>query len=368
MHWFYVEEGAFNDRSGFVVKSMEELKSELAKEPRKWLITGAAGFIGSNLVEELLGMEQIVVGFDNFSTGHQHNLDDVHRVIGEKRWGNFTFLNADARRLDDCRAACGGVDYVLHQAALGSVPRSIDDPITTSQSNVDGFLNMLVAAMDAGAKRFVFASSSSVYGDSERMPKVEDTIGAPLSPYAATKLINEIYAGVFSRVYDFKWIGLRYFNVYGKRQDPEGAYAAVIPRWVDALMSLEIPVINGDGETSRDFCYIKDVVRANILAATSADGPSVNRTYNIACGDRTSLNQLYQLIRDHLARRIPEVESIEPEYGPFRKGDVRHSLADISLAGDLLGYRPVYKVEKGIGETIEWYCEAGRARRSTLRP
>ncbi|MHC1725798.1 MAG: SDR family oxidoreductase [Syntrophobacteraceae bacterium] len=350
------------------MKSVEQLKFEMAREPKKWLVTGVAGFIGSNILEELLKLDQVVVGLDNFLTGYEHNLDDVKRMAGEKRWDGFTFIKGDVRNLDDCRRACRGVDYILHQAALGSVPRSIDDPILTNQSNVDGFLNMLVAAKEARVKRFVFASSSSVYGDSARMPKVEDTIGAPLSPYAASKLINEIYAGVFSRVYEFEWVGLRYFNVFGKRQDPQGAYAAVIPRWVDALMNLETPVINGDGETSRDFCYIKDVVQANILAALSGSGKPANRTYNVAYGDRTTLNQLFRLIRKHLSRHIPEVERIEPEYGPFRKGDVRHSLADISMAGELLGYSPTYKVEKGIGETIEWYVDAGRGQRSISPP
>ncbi len=334
---------------------IDQIRAELRKEPKKWLITGVAGFIGSNLLEALLELDQVVVGLDNFFTGYPHNLEDVERTVGPEKWGRFKFYEGDIRNIEDCRRACSGVDYVLHEAALGSVPRSIEDPITTNMANVDGFLNMLVAAMGAHVKRFVFASSSSVYGDSERMPKVEDEIGATLSPYAASKLINEIYASVFSRVYGFGWIGLRYFNVFGKRQDPNGAYAAVIPHWVDALLSLSTPVINGDGETSRDFCYIKDVVQANILAAVSDSPEALNKVYNVAYGDRTTLNQLFEMIKTSLCSHIPEIAKINAEYGPFRKGDVRHSLADISLAARMLGYAPVYRVGKGMEETIDWY-------------
>ena len=250
----------------------DKSKAELAKEPKKWLVTGVAGFIGSNLLEALLELDQPVIGMDNFITGHPHNLEDVKSTVGPEKWSKFEFVQGDIRNPEDCRRACSGVDYVLHQAALGSVPRSIDNPIRTNDCNVDGFLQMLAAAMQAHVKRFVFASSSSVYGDNEKLPKVEDEIGSSLSPYAASKLINEIYAGVFSRVYDLNWIGLRYFNVFGKRQDPKGAYAAVIPCWINALINRKTPVINGDGETSRDFCYIKNVVQANILAALS-DSP-----------------------------------------------------------------------------------------------
>ncbi len=254
----------------------DKSKAELAKEPKKWLVTGVAGFIGSNLLEALLELDQPVIGMDNFITGHPHNLEDVKSTVGPEKWSKFEFVQGDIRNPEDCRRACSGVDYILHQAALGSVPRSIDNPIRTNECNVDGFLQMLAAGMQARVKRFVFASSSSVYGDSEKLPKVEDEIGSALSPYAASKLINEIYAGVFSRVYDFSWIGLRYFNAFGKRQDPKGAYAAVIPRWINALITRKTPVINGDGETSRDFCYIKNVVQANILAALS-DSPGVSK-------------------------------------------------------------------------------------------
>jgi UDP-N-acetylglucosamine 4-epimerase len=335
----------------------DNIRAELVKEPKKWLVTGVAGFIGSNLLEALLELDQSVVGMDNFMTGYPHNLEDVRSTVGPEKWRRFEFIRGDIRSAEDCRKACAGVDYVLHQAALGSVPRSIDDPITTNTCNVDGFLQILVAAMDARVKRFVFASSSSVYGDSEKLPKVEDEIGSMLSPYAASKLINEIYAGVFSRVYDLNWIGLRYFNVFGKRQDPKGAYAAVIPCWIDALTNRKTPVINGDGETSRDFCYIKDVIQGNILAALCGSHEALDKVYNIACGDRTTLNELLRLIQDSLSSHMPEVAGIEPEYGPFRKGDVRHSLADISRARELLGYGPQYSVARGMKEAIQWYVE-----------
>ena len=336
----------------------DDVRARLGKEPKKWLITGVAGFIGSNLLEALLELDQPVVGMDNFITGYAHNLEDVKETVGPEKWGKFEFILGDIRNPEDCRRACSGVDYILHQAALGSVPRSIDDPITTNMCNVDGFLQMLVAGMEARVKRFVFASSSSVYGDSEKLPKVEDEIGSVLSPYAASKLVNEIYAEVFSRVYDFSWIGLRYFNVFGKRQDPNGAYAAVIPRWINALMDRKTPVINGDGETSRDFCYVKDVIQANILAALSNGPETLDKVYNIACGDRTTLNHLLGLIKNSLCSHMPEVGGIVPEYGPFRKGDVRHSLADISRAKELLGYTPVYSVARGMEESIQWYVRA----------
>ncbi len=340
----------------------DRIRAELGANPRKWLVTGVAGFIGSNLLEALLELNQFVVGMDNFSTGYRHNLHDVREMVGEEKWSNFVFHEGDIRNIDDCRKACRGADYVLHQAALGSVPRSIDDPVATNASNVDGFLNMLVAAGEANVKRFVYASSSAVYGDSPHLPKVEDRIGNSLSPYATSKLINELYADVFARVYECKWVGLRYFNVFGKRQDPKGAYAAVIPRWIDSLLNFHKPVINGDGETSRDFCYIKDVVQANILAALSDSGDSANKAYNVAVGDRTTLNELMGLIKASLVRHIPEVAAIDPEYGPFRKGDVRHSLADISRARDLLGYSPKYNVGGGIEESIDWYIADSRSR------
>jgi len=286
----------------------------------------------------------------------------VGRTVGSEKWGRFEFIRGDIRSSEDCRRACEGVDYVLHQAALGSVPRSIDDPVTTNACNVDGFLQMLVAAVDARVKRFVFASSSAVYGDSEKLPKVEERIGSALSPYAATKQANEIYAAVFSKVYDINWVGLRYFNVFGKRQDPKGAYAAVIPRWIDALSNLQTPLINGDGETSRDFCYVKDVVQGNILAARCDNPEAVDKVYNIACGNRTTLNRLLELIRESVSLYVPQAAGIEPEYGPFRKGDVRHSLADISRAGKLLGYQPEYDVARGMDEAIHWYAGSGRKR------
>jgi UDP-N-acetylglucosamine/UDP-N-acetylgalactosamine 4-epimerase len=349
------------------MKNIDQLKAELKISPKTWLVTGVAGFIGSNILEMLLMLDQTVTGLDNFATGYGHNLDNVRKIVGDEKWARFTFHEGDIQNLDDCKSACRGVEYVLHQAALGSVPRSVEDPIATNQSNVDGFLNMAVASIEAGVKRFVYASSSAIYGDSVHLPKIEDQIGNSLSPYAASKLINEIYAGVFSRVYEFEWIGLRYFNVFGKRQDPQGAYAAVIPRWIHALLNFENPVIHGDGETSRDFCYIKDVVQANILAALSDNSKAVNKAYNVAFGDRTSLNQLLGLIKKSLTTHIPEIEGIIPEYGPFRKGDVRHSLADVGRARELLGYMPEYSIEKGISETIEWYV-AEFASKATLKP
>ena len=341
-----------------MVSRFDGIREQLVRNPQKWLVTGVAGFIGSNLLEALLQLDQSVVGMDNFFTGYPHNLEDVERAVGPGKWSRFQFIDGDIRNAEDCLKACSGVDYILHQAALGSVPRSIDDPVTTNSCNVSGFLQMLVAGKEAGAKSFVFASSSSVYGDSARLPKVEDEIGEMLSPYAASKLMDEIYAGVFSKVYDFRWIGLRYFNVFGRRQDPKGAYAAVIPRWIDALIDGQTPVINGDGETSRDFCYISNVVQANILAAT-CDGPeALNRVYNIAYGQRTTLNELFMLIKSSLSSIVPEVEGIVPEYGPMRKGDVRHSLADISRAVELLGYAPRYSVGMGMEETMQWYVGA----------
>jgi UDP-N-acetylglucosamine 4-epimerase len=330
----------------------------LEGSPKKWLVTGVAGFIGSNLLEALLELGQFVVGMDNFVTGYRHNLEDVERTVGPEKWAKFEFIEGDIRNPEDCRRACSEVDYVLHQAALGSVPRSIDDPIATNSCNVDGFLQTLLAAKEERVKRFVFASSSSVYGDSPKLPKVENEIGSPLSPYAASKLANEIYAQAFSNVYDFNWIGLRYFNVFGKRQDPKGAYAAVIPRWIDALIRLKTPIINGDGETSRDFCYIGDVIQGNILAALAGRPEAVNRVYNIACGDRTTLNQLFRIIGESLSSHVPGTDRISPEYGPFRAGDVRHSLADVSMAGELLGYEPSYSVATGMEEYIEWYVRS----------
>ncbi|GBE08083.1 UDP-glucose 4-epimerase [bacterium BMS3Abin11] len=335
----------------------QELKQELRAQPYHWLITGVAGFIGSNLLETLLKLDQKVVGIDNFSTGHQHNLDAVQSLVTGDQWRGFSFLNNDIRDADACLQACKGIDYVLHQAALGSVPRSIEDPLTTNANNITGFLNMLQAAKSAGVKRFVYAASSSTYGDHPGLPKQEDTIGNPLSPYAVTKLVNELYASVFSRTYNFKSIGLRYFNIFGRRQDPEGAYAAVMPKWFAALIRGEDTFINGDGETSRDFCYIDNCVQANLLAATVTDESAVDQVYNVAFGQRTTLNELYQMIRERVAAEHPACSSKEPVYRDFRAGDVRHSLADISKSEQLLGYSPEYSVSTGLDEAAKWYLE-----------
>jgi len=336
---------------------IERIRKDLQSNPRTWLVTGVAGFIGSNLLEELLNLGQVVTGLDDFSTGYRRNLEDVRKEIPNEAWERFRFLEGDIRNLTDCQKACEGVDYVLHHAALGSVPKSIDDPIRANQSNVDGFLNMLVAARDAGVKRFVYASSSSVYGDLPDLPAREDKVGRPLSPYSVTKSVNELYGDVFSRLYGLMSIGLRYFNVFGKRQDPNGAYAAVIPRWIGFLLNGEIPTIDGDGETTRDFCYIENVVQANLLSALTDNGGAVNKVYNIAFGEQTSLHQLYQLIRDEVSKYNPEVTKGEPLYGPFRKGDIRHSLADINKAKNLLGYQPEYDVARGMARSIAWYIK-----------
>ncbi len=332
----------------------EEVVQQLNEHPRKWLVTGVAGFIGSNLLEALLKNNQEVVGLDNFSTGHQHNLDQVKALVGEDRWANFKFIHGDIRDLSTCEKACASIDYVLHEAALGSVPRSLNDPITTNESNVNGFLNMLVAARDAKVKRFVYAASSSTYGDHPDLPKIEDKTGNPLSPYAVTKLVNELYAQVFARAYDFKTIGLRYFNVFGRRQDPDGAYAAVIPKWVASMINGETVFINGDGKTSRDFCYVDNAVQANILAAMAND-EAANEVYNVAVGDRTCLNELYESIRKGLLDKCAHLETAKPEYRDFRPGDVLHSLADISKAKTRLGYEPSHRVERGIEEALDWY-------------
>ncbi|RLA52207.1 MAG: LPS biosynthesis protein WbpP [Gammaproteobacteria bacterium] len=339
------------------MSAYEVLKSGLAQQPSKWLVTGAAGFIGSHLVERLLGLGQIVVGLDNFATGHQSNLDDVCASVGEQAWGSFTFMEADVCDLSACREASSGVDYVLHQAALGSVPRSIEEPITTNRANIDGFLNMLVASRDAGVKRFVYAASSSTYGDHPGLPKVEDKIGQPLSPYAVTKYVNELYADVFARTYGMECIGLRYFNVFGPLQDPQGAYAAVIPRWFEGLCQGVPPQINGDGETSRDFCFIDNTVQANLLAATTENPAAINQVYNVAVGGRTTLNELFGHIRELLSQAEAGISQIEPVYGEFRAGDVRHSQADISKARELLGYEPTHTVAQGLAATSEWFLQ-----------
>jgi UDP-N-acetylglucosamine 4-epimerase len=332
-----------------------QLQARLRGEVRTWLVTGVAGFIGSNLLEALLKLDQQVVGLDNFATGHQHNLDQVRGLVTPAQWDRFRFIKGDIRKLDDCRAACAGVDYVLHQAALGSVPRSLEDPVTTNATNIDGFLNMLVAARDAGIKRFVYAASSSTYGDHQGLPKVEDRIGKPLSPYAVTKLVNEQYADVFARAYGFRTIGLRYFNIFGQRQDPNGAYAAVVPKWTAAMMAGDQVWINGDGETSRDFCYIANAVQANLLAATVANDDATNQVYNVAVGDRTTLNDLFEAIRVLLAPRFAHLADFKPSYRDFRAGDVRHSLADITKARTLLGYEPSHRIGEGLREAMDWY-------------
>jgi len=320
-----------------------------------WLVTGCAGFIGSNLIESLLQRGQKVVGLDNFSTGFQHNLDQVEAAVGRETWKRFRFIEGDIRSLDTCRGACKGVDYVLHEAALGSVPRSIDDPITSHESNVTGFLNMLVAARDAKVRRFVYAASSAAYGDHPGLPKVEETIGRPLSPYGAGKYMNELYADVFGRCYGLETVGLRYFNVFGPRQDPDGAYAAVIPKWIAAMLRGETVYINGDGETARDFCFIDNVVQANILAATAANPEAANRVYNVALGDQTSLNQLFASLRELLAARDASFDCAPPVYRDFRAGDVRFSRADISKATNLLGFKPTVPVHDGLERALDWY-------------
>ena len=339
----------------------ETTSEALRRSPRTWLITGVAGFIGSNLLERLLSLGQYVIGLDNLSTGYRRNLDDVLvRVNGAG--DRFHFVEGDIRDLATCRAVCTGVDYVLHQAALGSVPRSIDDPLSSHASNVDGFIDMLSAATDARVRRFVFASSSAVYGDHAELPKREDRIGRLLSPYAATKLVDELYAGVFQRTYGVQTVGLRYFNVFGRRQDPRGAYAAVIPRWVAGLLGGQPCTIFGDGETSRDFCYIDNVVQANLLAATVPDVEATDRVYNVACGERTTLSELFGLIRAGLAAHRPELVHVAPVNEGFRPGDIRHSLADITSIVQRLGYVPTHTVSQGIAEALAWYVTShGRA-------
>jgi len=335
----------------------ETAKQTLTAESRRWLVTGVAGFIGSNLLDLLLECGQQVVGLDNFSTGRRQNLEDVQRSVGPNRWSAFTFIEGDIAQPDTCEKACAGVDYALHQAALGSVPRSIADPQDTNRSNVTGFLNILVAARDAKVKRLVYASSSAVYGDHPALPKVEDVIGKPLSPYAVTKCADELYAETFSRTYGMECIGLRYFNVFGRRQSPDGPYAAVIPIWVTSLLRGDPCIVNGDGATSRDFCYIQNVLQANLLAAVVGNPEAVNTVYNIAIGERTALVDLYVMIRDRLLAYRPDLKGMEPHFGPFRPGDIRHSQADISKARRLLGYVPAHTVAQGLDETIAWYAE-----------
>lgn len=335
------------------MNSYDQLLVLLQNKPKRWLVTGVAGFIGSNLLETLLKSDQLVVGLDNFATGYQRNLDEVKAAVTEDQWSRFQFIEGDIRELDCCRRACNGVDYVLHQAALGSVPRSLDDPINTNSTNIDGFLNMLVAARDAKVKSFTYAASSSTYGDHPGLPKVEDVIGKPLSPYAVTKYVNELYADVFYRSFGLNSVGLRYFNVFGKRQDPNGAYAAVIPKWISAMIGGDDVFINGDGQTSRDFCFVDNAVQANLLAATSGEDAS-NQIYNVAVGDRTSLSELFEAIK-----RVLGINGIVYSgnciFRDFRGGDVRHSQADISKARRLLGYRPKFRIAEGLVQAMPWY-------------
>lgn len=320
-----------------------------------WLVTGAAGFIGSNLLEALLKLDQKVTGLDNFATGHQRNLDEVQSLVSPSQWSNFDFIRGDIRDLNDCHRACKDVNFVLHEAALGSVPRSIDNPIASHETNISGFLNMLVAARDAKVQSFVYAASSSTYGDHPDLPKVEQNIGRPLSPYAVTKFVNELYGEVFARIYGFRTIGLRYFNVFGQRQDPDGAYAAVIPKWFAALLKSETVFINGDGETSRDFCYVENVIQANIRAALNQDSAATDQVYNVAFGQSTTLNMLFELIAERLQKMGVGVNGARPQYRDFRSGDVRHSLADIGKAQQLLGYDPRFSVRDGLDRAAAWY-------------
>ncbi len=341
--------------------SFNEIKDELVRHPRVWLVTGVAGFIGSNLLETLLLLDQTVIGVDNFSTGYQRNLDEVMAQVSEGQWRKFRFVNGDIRDYSICQSVMEGVDYVLHQAALGSVPRSIADPMTANSVNVGGFLNILQAAKESQVKSFTYAASSSTYGDHPSLPKVEDVIGNPLSPYAVTKYVNELYASVYAKSYGFKSIGLRYFNVFGKRQDPSGAYAAVIPKWTASMISSEDVFINGDGETSRDFCFIENTVQMNILAATALDATK-DQVYNVAVGDRTSLNSLFSIIKSALNENGLAVE-LQPKYRDFRVGDVRHSQADISKAVDILGYSPEFKIDDGMYKAMPWYIQGLGAKK-----
>lgn len=337
------------------MSNYQKIKIQLKSNPKVWLITGVAGFIGSNLLEHLLKLDQTIIGLDNFATGHQRNLDEVKGLVAEAQWQKFHFIEGDIREYETCISAVKGVDYVLHQAALGSVPRSIADPISSNGANISGFLNVLQAAKEEGVKSFTYAASSSTYGDHPVLPKVEENIGNPLSPYAVTKYVNELYAGVYARSYGFKTIGLRYFNVFGKRQDPNGAYAAVIPKWTAAMIQGKDVFINGDGETSRDFCFIENTVQMNILAATAPD-QAKDQVYNVAVGDRTTLNDLYSFIKASLISGGVQVTA-DPVYCDFRAGDVRHSQADISKATKTLGYQPKHNLRDGIRAAMPWYVE-----------
>jgi UDP-N-acetylglucosamine 4-epimerase len=336
-----------------MTQSYETLKRSLRQSPKTWLISGCAGFIGSNLLEELLKLDQHVIGVDNFSTGYMHNLEEVKYNVNAEQWQKFDFVQGDVCDLPICERVCCRADYVLHQAALGSVPRSIKDPVATNRNNIDGFLNMLFASYHAGVDSFTYASSSAVYGDHPDLPKIEDVTGKPLSPYAVTKCVDEMYAEVFAANYGFNSIGLRYFNVFGPRQDPNGAYAAVIPLWISSMLDQGSVYINGDGETSRDFCFIDNVVQANLLAAV-ADKGARDQVYNIALGDRTTLNELFDAMKNALQKHGIEY-NLSPVYREFRPGDIRHSQADIHKATQLLNYMPQYRVAEGIARTVKWY-------------
>jgi UDP-N-acetylglucosamine/UDP-N-acetylgalactosamine 4-epimerase len=333
----------------------DEVQTALKAAPKTWLVTGVAGFIGSNLLEALLKLDQRVVGLDNFSTGNRENLEEVQALVGPQQWARFRLVEGDTSDPSKCKQACAGVDFVLHEAALGSVPASLADPVGCHRSNVTGFLNMLVAARDARTRRLVYASSSAIYGDDPRLPKVESNGGRPLSPYAASKAMGEIYAEVFARGYGLGTIGLRYFNVFGPRQDPRGAYAAVIPAWAAALLRGQPVYINGDGQTTRDFCFVANVVQANLLAATTANPAALNQVYNVALGERTTLNELFERLQKALRLREPSLPDQEPVYREFRPGDIQHSVADISKARRLLGYAPTHRFEQGLPLAIEWY-------------
>lgn len=348
------------------MQTYQSVLEGIRSSPRSWLVTGAAGFIGSNLVETLLKLNQNVTGLDNFSTGHRTNLEQVRSAVAESQWKNFRFIEGDIRAVDTAREACRSADYVLHQAALGSVPLSMEDPLGCHQNNVNGFLNMLMAARAAGAGRIVYASSSATYGDHAGLPKVELEIGRPLSPYALSKYVNELYAGTFARCYGLESVGLRYFNVFGPRQDPNGAYAAVIPTWIAAMIRNDPVFINGDGETVRDFCHIDNVVQANLLAAVVEEPAAVDQVYNIALGERITLNQLFEVIRSLLEPRYSHLRDLSPVYREARPGDVRLSQADIEKAKRLLGYRPVRSVAEGLAHAADWYV-AKLAPRSAVK-
>lgn len=339
-----------------------QTKVELLKNKKTWVVTGVAGFIGSNLAEALLKLNQKVIALDNFSTGHAYNLEHIKLSVSSSQWKNFHFTEGDITDFETCKKITKNADIILHQAALGSVPRSIDNPILSNHNNVSGFLNMLTAAKENGVKRFVFASSSSVYGDSKELPKVEKRTGNLLSPYAVTKYVNELYMGVFQKCYGMESIGLRYFNVYGKRQNPNGAYAAVMPKWIGQILNGQDLFINGDGETSRDFTYIENVIQANILAGTTNNEKAFGQVFNTAVGGRETLNNLYNAIKNNIQEKLPELKISNPIYRDFRAGDIRHSNANISKMQELLGYEPTHALEEGLKESIAWYIDDIKGR------